>query len=260
MFRKIFAVLTAAALTLCMAGCSEYVMTEDDLAVYESVQGYWAADIGTGYNQFDEDGNLTTMIVVEFTDDFNYLMHVCYIDQGYAVAYPPVKYSFEDKLFKVMTDGVASYAQLSTSEDGQTLYWHTDNKTDTYLRISREEAAALGIPEYSADSWVTDESGNFINETDTEASATDNSDTEAPNGESDTDTEDNAAAQAAVNSYEQSKLFGETVDIDPAAFRFDKSVKFDVVNADFENAPVFLAEAEDGEAAVYGMYPSGKEP
>lgn len=212
MFRKIFAVLTAAALTLCMAGCSEYVMTEDDLAVYESVQGYWAADIGTGYNEFDEDGNLTAMIVVEFTDDFNYIMHICYLDQGYALSYPPVKYSFEDKLFKVMTDGVASYAQLSASDDGQTLYWHTNDKTDTYLRISKDEAASLGIPEYSAESWVTDESGNFINETNMEAPAADNSDTEAPNGESDTDTEDNAAAQAEVNSYGRRRSYSGTAE------------------------------------------------
>lgn len=179
MFKKFFAVLTAAALTFGLAGCSEYVMTEEDLAVYKSVQGYWAADAGTGYNQFDEDGNLTTMIVVEFTDDFNYLMHICYLDQGYAIAYPPVKYSFEDKMFKVMTNGVASYAQLSVSEDGQTLYWHTDDKTDTYLRLSKEEAASLGIPEYSAEAWVTDENGSFVNETGAEVYITEDSDTEA---------------------------------------------------------------------------------
>lgn len=257
MFKKFFAVLTAAALTLCMAGCSEYVMTEADLAIYESIQGYWAADVGTGYNEFDEDGNLTTMIVVEFTDDFNYLMHVCYVDQGYAVAYPPVKYSFEDKLFKVMKDGVASYAQLSVSDDGQTLYWHTNDKTDTYIRVSKEEATALGIPEYSAESWVTDENGSFVNETGAEVSVTEDSDTGASDA---ADTEDNAAAQAAVNSYGQRKLSGGSADIDPAEFKFDKSVKFDLGNAEFENAPVFLAETEDGEAAVYGMCPSGKEP
>ncbi|MBD5144557.1 MAG: hypothetical protein HDT21_01340 [Ruminococcus sp.] len=250
MFKKIFAVLTAAALTLCMAGCSEYVMTEDDLAIYESIQGYWAADAGTDYNEFDEDGSLIAMTVVEFTDDFNYLMHICYVQQGFALSYPPVKYSIEKKLFKVMTDGVASYAQLSVSEDGQTLYWYANDKTETYIRLSAEEAEYFGIPEYSAESWVTDENGNYINETDMEAL----------DSESEADTEDNAAAQAAVNFYEQSNLFGEAADIDPAAFKFDKSVKFDIVNADFENVPVFLAETEDGEAAVYGMYPSGKEP
>ncbi len=254
MFKKFFAVLTAAALTLCMAGCSEYVMTEEDLAIQKSLVGYWAADVGTGYNEFAEDGTLTGMTVVEFTEDFHYLMHICLIKDGYSLSYPPTAYSFEKKQFKVVTDGVASFAKVSVSDDGQTMYWVTDEKTDTWLRIDKETAAALGIPEYSTESWVTDESGNFVNETNMGAPVTDNSDTDAPNAN---DTEDNAAAQAAVNSYGESKLSGGA-DIDPTEFKFDKSVKFDMENADFENVPVFLAETEDGEAAVYGMCPSGK--
>lgn len=260
MFKKFFAVLTAAALTLCMAGCSKYVMTEEDLAIQKSLVGYWAADVGTGYNVFSEEGTLTEMMVVEFTEDFHYLMHPVLIDEGYALSYPPIAYSFEKQQFKVVTDGVASFAKVSVSDDGQTMYWVTDEKTDTWLRLNKEAAAALGIPEYSAEAWVTDESGNFVNETNTEALATDNSDTDAPDAESGSNTEDNAAAQAAVNYYGQSELSGEAADIDPAAFKFDKSVKFDMENAEFENTPVFLAETEDGEAAVYGMYPSGKEP
>lgn len=188
MLKKIFAVLLAAALTVCMAGCSGYVMTEEDLAIYKSIQGYWAADVSTGYNEFDGDGNLTAMTAVEFTDDFHYLMHVCLIDQGYALTYPPVKYSFEDKMFKVVTDGVASYAQLSVSEDGQTLYWHTDDKTDTYIRISKEDAAALGIPEYSAESWVTDENGSFVNETTAEDPVSESADTEVSDSGNEADT------------------------------------------------------------------------
>lgn len=260
MFKKFFAVLTAAALTLCMAGCSKYVMTEEDLAIQKSLVGYWAADVGTGYNEFAEDGTLVEMMVVEFTEDFHYLMHPCRISDGYSLSYPPIAYSFEKQQFKVVTDGVASFAKVSVSDDGQTMYWITNEKTDTWLRLNKEAAAALGIPEYSAEAWVTDESGNFVNETNTEDSAADDRDTEAPNGESDTDTEDNAAAQAAVNFYGQRKPYSEAADIDPAAFKFDKSVKFDMGNAEYENAPVFLAETEDGEAAVYGMYASGKEP
>lgn len=260
MFKKFFAVLTAAALTLCMAGCSKYVMTEEDLAIQKSLVGYWAADVGTGYNEFAEDGTLIEMMVVEFTEDFHYLMHPCRIIDGYSLSYPPVAYSFEKQQFKVVTDGVASFAKVSVSDDGQTMYWVTNEKTDTWLRLNKEAAAALGIPEYSAEAWVTDESGNFVNETNTEDPAAYNSDTEATDTESGNDTEDNAAAQAAVNSYVQSEPFGGTADIDPAALKFDKSVKFNVVDADFENVPVFLAETEDGEAAVYGMYPSGKEP
>ena len=39
MFKKFFVLFAAAVLTVCMAGCSEYVMTEEDLAVYKSIQG-----------------------------------------------------------------------------------------------------------------------------------------------------------------------------------------------------------------------------
>lgn len=199
MLRKILAFIAAAALTVCLAGCSEYVMTEEDLAIYKSIQGYWVADVGTGYNEFDENGNLTAMIVVEFTDDFHYLMHICYLDERYALAYPPVKYSFEDKMFKVETNGVASYAQLSVSGDGQTLYWHTDDKTDTYLRISKEEAANLGVPEYSPEAWVTDENGSFVNETSSlpESGSESGSGTEVPVTEdSVTDSSDSAGSDA----------------------------------------------------------------
>lgn len=203
MLRKIFAIIAAAAVLICLSGCSEYVMTEEDLAIYKSIQGYWAADAGTDYNQFDENGSLKVMTVVEFTDDFNYLMHMCYIDQGYALTYPPVKYSFEDRLFKVMTDGVASYAQLSVSDDGQMLYWHTDNRTDTYLKIDSETALSLGIAEYNPKTWVTDENGSYITEAQSlEESGSDNgSYTEAPaedGSETDSSETDKSATDKSV--------------------------------------------------------------
>ncbi|MDE7278242.1 MAG: hypothetical protein K2N26_00725, partial [Oscillospiraceae bacterium] len=55
-------------------------------------------------------------------------------------------------------------------------------RTDPYLRLSTDEESSLGIPEYSAESWVTDENGSFVNETNTEAAATENSDTESEAG------------------------------------------------------------------------------
>lgn len=178
MLKKFFAFFAAAALTVCMAGCSDYVMTEEDLAIQKSLVGYWAADVSTGYNEFSENGELTAMTAVEFTDDFHYLMHICLIEQGYALTYPPVSYSFEDRKFKVVNEGVASFAQVSVSDDGQIMYWHTDEKTDTYRRLDAETAAGLGIPEYSAESWVTDENGDYINETAPESSAAENQGTE----------------------------------------------------------------------------------
>lgn len=180
MLRKIFAFIAAAALTVGMAGCSDYVMTEEDLAVQKSVEGYWVADASTGYNEFAEDGTLTVMTVVEFTDDFHYLLHKCLLDEGYALTYPPVEYSFEEQKFKVVTDGVPSYARLSVSDDGQVMYWYTDEKTDSYLRLGKEDAASLGVPEYSPEAWVTDENGEFVADTVTESGSESGSGTEAP--------------------------------------------------------------------------------
>lgn len=199
MLKKFFAALSAAALTVCMAGCSDYVMTEEDLAIQKSLAGYWAADVSTGYNEFSEDGALTSMTAVEFTDDFHYLMHICLIDQGYALTYPPVSYSFENGKFKVVNEGVASFAQVSVSDDGQIMYWHTDEKTDTYLRIDAETASSLGIPEYSAESWVTDENGDFVNETSLESSAAENQGTENSIPDS-ADTESEAETESETES------------------------------------------------------------
>ncbi len=159
MIKKFAAVFTAVVMTLALAGCSgKYVMTEEDLALQKSIEGYWAADVSTGYNTFDENGNLTCMVVIEFTDDFNYLMHNCLLDEGYSLSYSPVPYSFEDKMFKVVNEGVPSYARVSVSEDGNTMYWVTDEKTDTYLRLDKETAASLGIPEYTPEMWTETES------------------------------------------------------------------------------------------------------
>lgn len=199
MLKKFFAFFAAAALTVCMAGCSDYVMTEEDLAIQKSLVGYWAADVSTGYNEFSENGELTAMTAVEFTDDFHYLMHICLIEQGYALTYPPVSYSFEDRKFKVVNEGVASFAQVSVSDDGQIMYWHTDEKTDTYRRLDAETAAGLGIPEYSAESWVTDENGDYINETAPESSAAENQGTENSIPDN-ADTESEAGTESETES------------------------------------------------------------
>ena len=54
MLKKIFALIAAAAMLICLSGCSDYVMTEEDLAVQKSIEGYWVADSSTGYNEFAE--------------------------------------------------------------------------------------------------------------------------------------------------------------------------------------------------------------
>lgn len=153
MLKKFFALLLTAAAAVTMAGCSDYVMTEKDLAVQRSIEGYWAAEIGTPYNTYDEEGDLIKLFVVEFTSDFKYFVHECYIEEGYAMTYDPISYSFEDEKFKVNVEGVASYARISVSGDGQTMYWITDSGKDPYDRISEDHARALGIPEYDREQW-----------------------------------------------------------------------------------------------------------
>lgn len=158
MAKKIFAAVVSAVMLICMAGCSNnYVMTEEDIAVQKSIEGYWLADDSTGYNEYDENGYFLALTVVEFTSDYKYLLHVYMPGEGdvsgYIMTYDPVAYSFEDKMFRVDVDGIASYARVSVSEDGQTLYWITDDQTDRYNKLTKEQAAEMGIPEYSAEAW-----------------------------------------------------------------------------------------------------------
>lgn len=158
MAKKILAVVVSAVMLVCLAGCSgNYVMTEEDMAVQKSIEGRWIADDSTGYNEYDGNGNFLALTAVEFTSDYKYLIHVCMPGDGqasgYVMTYDPVAYSFKDKMFRVDIDGVASYARVSVSEDGQTLFWITDDQTDRYNRLTDEQAAELGIPEYDPAAW-----------------------------------------------------------------------------------------------------------
>lgn len=164
MFKKILAAVFSAAVMLCTAGCSgEYVMTEDDLALQRSAEGFWLADDSTGYNEYDEYGNLASRTVVEFTDDFKYLLHICMSADsradGYVATSTPIEYSIEKKYFKLDIGGEASYAKVSFSDDGQTMYWGTDDVTDIFHRLSDEEAAGYGITAYDPAYWAEIGSG-----------------------------------------------------------------------------------------------------
>lgn len=164
MSKKIFAAIFAAVLLICTAGCSgEYVMTEDDLALQRSAEGFWLADDSTGYNEYDEYGNFATLTVVEFTNDFKYLLHYCMpgddAADGYVATGSPIDYTIEKKYFKVEIEGEASYAKVSFSEDGQTMYWGTDEATDIFHKLSDEDIAKYGIPAYDPARWTETESG-----------------------------------------------------------------------------------------------------
>ena len=161
MHKKIYtavSVVLAAVFAVLLAGCSDYVMTAEDLAVQKSIEGYWLADASTGYNSYDEEGYPTEFLVVEFTNDFKYFLHVCNIAEGYTMTDQPVSYSFRDEKFMVEVDGVPAYAKVSVSGDGQTMQWITDSQTDTYKRMDEEMARIFGIPEYDSESWANQNS------------------------------------------------------------------------------------------------------
>ena len=163
--KKIFASVVSAVMLICMAGCSgKYVMTEEDIAVQKSIEGRWLADDSTGYNEYDGNGNFLSLTAIEFTSDYKYLVYECMPGDGqasgYVRTYPPTAYSFEDKMFRVDVDGIASYARVSVSEDGQTLYWITDEQTDKYNRLTDEQTAALGIPQYDPAVWEETEANS----------------------------------------------------------------------------------------------------
>ena len=149
MLKKVLAAVIVTVFTVMLAGCSEYTMTAEDLAIQDSIRGYWLADDSLGYNSYDAEGYPLSILVVEFTDDFNYLIHQCDFTTGYTDTYDPISYSFKDEKFMVVVNSVPSYAKISVSADGQTMQWITDNQTEIYHRIDEEAARAFGIPEYN---------------------------------------------------------------------------------------------------------------
>ncbi len=154
--KKITAAILCAVLAAVLSGCSDHVMTEDDLALQKSLVGFWAAGDNTGYNTYDENGYITVMTVVEFTDDFKYYLSECYLNDNYVLTYEPVSYSFEDLKFKVDDDGVPSYAQVSVNEDSSKMFWVTDEGMDEYERIPEERAIELGLTVHSGENAETD--------------------------------------------------------------------------------------------------------
>ncbi len=256
-FKRIAAAVSALFIGAVLTGCSEYVMTAEDLAVQKQIEGYWVADYDTGYNYFDDDGKLFSMIVMEFTDDFHYLMHQCMVQQGYALTYPPVAYSFEELKFKAVSNGVTSYAAVEFSDDGQKMYWITDEKTDTYLRIDKEEAEELGIPEYDPKSWEESEtvSGSDGSDSSESQSGSEGSESVSETSESGSETDKNGASAAAMALIPAEPDPLDFLDID---YELDPSVEFG--SANYTETPVVIAETEDGEIVLYGIYIYGKLP
>lgn len=244
--KKIFAAVVSAVMLICPAGCSgNYVMTDEDIAVQKSIEGYWLADDSTGYNEYDGNGNFVSLTAVEFTSDYKYLLHVCMPGDGeadgYVMTYDPVAYSFEDKMFKVDVDGTPNYARVSVSEDSQILYWITEDQTDRYNRLTEEQAIELGISPYDPAAWE---------ETETNSEAEDV--TENETGSISENTEE---GEPVVNSN-----VDVSADIDVNNFNFDRSVTLASVNAEVDKTPVLLWESENSGIAVYGIYLYEKEP
>lgn len=250
MSKKIFAAIVSAVMLICLAGCSgKYVMTDEDIAVQKSIEGYWLADDSTGYNEYDEYGNFLSLTAIQFTEDYNYLVYDCMPGDSQASAYvrtyPPRAYSFKEKMFKVEVDGVTSYARVSVSEDGQTLYWITDDQTEKYSRLTNEQASELGIPEYDPAAWEeTEENPEEGSVSETEAGDI----TESETGMVSENTEE---GEPVVNSNVD--VVGVPAeDIDVSKLKFDRSIRFNNGDSDYDKAPVLLWESEYGEIAVFG--------
>ncbi|MDE6595441.1 MAG: YgdI/YgdR family lipoprotein [Oscillospiraceae bacterium] len=256
--KKIFAVIVSAVMLICLAGCSgNYVMTEDDIAVQKSIEGYWLADDSTGYNEYDGNGNFLALTVVEFTSDYKYLLHVCMPGDGqadgYVMTYDPIAYSFEDKMFRVDVDGTPNYARVSVSEDGQIMYWITEDQTDRYNRLTDERAAELGIPPYDPAYW---EEKNSKEENVTEPEAGDVTESETGS------VSENNAEGSAADAMSPAVPDPEEKDYNLLDYTLDPSVKFDISGegSDHTKNPVVIAETEDGEIVLYGIYIDGKYP
>ncbi len=248
--KKITAAIAAAAMALSLAGCSDYVMTEEDLAKQKSIEGFWAADIDTGYDKFDESGNLVMVTVFEFTEDFKYFMHECYVNDRSSIMYGPVEYSFENGDFRVVTDGRVSYAKVNVSEDGQTMHWTTNDKTDTYKKLTDEQVEELGIIPYNPENGADTESGSDSSDTSADTSAS-----ESVSDSSDTDKDGASAEAAAMVLTPAEPSTPDTGEIQRLINKLDPSVKFG--SADYTETPVVIAETEDGEIVLYGTYLNG---
>ena len=256
--KKIFAAVVSAVMLICMAGCSgKYVMTEEDIAVQKSIEGRWLADDSTGYNEYD--GNFLSLTAIEFTSDYKYLVYECMPGDGqasgYVRTYPPTAYSFEDKMFRVDVDGIASYARVSVSEDGQTLYWITDEQTDKYNRLTDEQTAALGIPKYDPATWEETEANSE------EGSVSETAEGDVTESETGMVSENNAEG-SAVDAMSPAVPDPEEKDYNLLDYTLDPSVKFDISGegSDHTKNPVVIAETEDGEIVLYGIYIDGKAP
>lgn len=231
MIKKITVFFVSLVMCLALAACSdEYVMTAEDLAIQEAMVGYWTADDSTGLNSYNAEGELIGAVIVEFTDDFNYLIHLCDVETGYVTTYPPVKYSIEDELFKVIEDGAAYYAKVRVNSDEKKLYWITDEETLVYFETSEEIVKLFGIPEYNPDEWV------------------DGTDTVTEIPESVTVSESEAPSET-TNNGEQT--------VSPSGYVLDPTVKFSA-DADFTNNAVLIAETDN--IRIYGIYPDGAKP
>lgn len=172
--KKLLALTLCVVITAAFSSCSnngKYVMTEEDLALQDSLLGFWMPGAETGANTVDEEGNLKKLIIVEFTDDFCYLFYEYYVDTGLLATYDPVYYTIEDMKFRVDLEGVPSYASITVSEDGNTMYWITDDKTDRYVRVSESDIRELGIPEYKGKDDTAQDTGS--EESSPESSAAD---------------------------------------------------------------------------------------
>lgn len=231
MIKKITAFFVSLVMCLALTACSdEYVMTAEDLSIQKAMVGYWTADDSTGFNSYNAEGELLSTFIVEFTDDFNYLIHLCDVETGYVSTYPPVKYSIENELLRVIEDGAAYYAKIRVNGDEKKLYWTTDEETLIYFETDDEIVKRFGIPEYNPNEWA------------------DGTNTVTKSPESVTVSEIEIQSEAADQN-------GQI--LSPSGYVLDSTLKFSA-DTDFTSRAVLLAETDN--IRFYGVYLDGARP
>lgn len=193
--------------------------TEAENALQASLIGYWTDDMVMFERTVAEENG--SVMVLEFTEDYNFFWHECDFSGWQIKTYEPTRYSFEEMKLRIDSNGEEAYAKLEISGDGNTLYWITDENTYDYERVSEETIRKIGVPD-----------SNPEKETDMTASSENTTETEKP-------------ADGIIS---------------PGGYLLDPTVKFDPSDSDMEFTEHAVLIAETDDIRIYGIYPYEKEP
>jgi hypothetical protein len=165
-----------AVLALCaFAGCSDSTAVED-AELNQKLIGGWVP-LDTSLYEYDEDGNITSYPVYEFTGSVT-KAHI--VGSPYVSSYVVNEYEIKDGKYKVIVDGVAQYAKIGFTDEGNML-WYTDDEVTEFRPLTEDEIIENGIPIGQA---VGDEVDETSDETQTDDGTEETADSEEEASES----------------------------------------------------------------------------